>query len=121
MSAGGVAMLIALPPRERAAALRYGLASAGSVGRKRQQAAIRMMVRRSRQLGFGINQDVIVPGMTGIGIALADEAGGPVAALSVTLPSDRLNDRGRREVVDLLRNEARTIADARRSGRAPAE
>jgi DNA-binding IclR family transcriptional regulator len=114
MSAGGVAMLIALPPRERAAALRQGLAAVGNVGRQRQ-AAIRKMVRASRESGFGVNQDLIVPGMTGIGMSVLDPRGVPIAALSVTLPSDRLSERGRREVADLLRAEAIAIAAARGS------
>lgn len=110
-SAGGVAMLMRLPQREQAAALRYGLAQAESVGPQRK-AAIRHMLRRSRELGFGLNRDDIVPGMTGIGVPILNHRKEPIAAFTVTLVSANLADSGIQRVAAEMRREAGLLAGA---------
>lgn len=110
-SAGGVAILLRLPRREQAAALRYGLDQVESVGRQRRT-AIRQMVRRSRELGFGLNRDLIVPGMTGIGVAIVNARSEAVAAFTVTILSANLSDNGIQRVVSELRREAGALASA---------
>lgn len=108
-SAGGVAMLLTLAPAERAAALRYGLAQQRSVGPKRRAQIVRML-RRSRELGFGLNHDLLVPGMTGIGVPIAMPAQEGLAAFTLTLPSDGLTERAIRGIAAEMRREAAALS-----------
>jgi DNA-binding IclR family transcriptional regulator len=110
-SAGGVAVLLHLPRVEQAAALRYGLDQLESVGRQRR-AAIRQMIRRSRELGFGLNRDQIVPGMTGIGVPILNARSEAVAAFTVTLLSAHLTENGVQRVVAEMRREAGLLASS---------
>ncbi|MCC6212471.1 MAG: helix-turn-helix domain-containing protein [Burkholderiales bacterium] len=111
LSAGGVAMLLRLPAKERAAALRYGLAEARRIGPQRLEQA-RGMVRRSTREGIGINADGIIPGITAIGVPVAARDGTPIAALSVASYSERFNEAALRDAVAALRREARLLEDA---------
>lgn len=114
-SAGGIAMLLHLPKREQAAALRYGLAQMEAAG-PRRRAAVEAMVQRSRELGFGINRDQLVPGMTGIGVAIL-AGDDPVAAFNVTRASSGLTENGIRNIAAILRSEAQALASVIASAR----
>jgi DNA-binding IclR family transcriptional regulator len=116
LSAGGVAMLLQLPGRERAAARRYGLAEARRISPRRHQEARRMIARSERE-GIGINADGIIPGITAIGVPILGEDGMPTAALSVATYSDRLDERAQRALVGALRREAEALERALRSSR----
>jgi DNA-binding IclR family transcriptional regulator len=109
LSAGGVAMMLHLPKPEQAAAIRYGLAQAEPAGRQRV-AAIRQMIRESRRLGFGINRDLLVPGMTGAGVAVLNASAEPVAALTVTQLSTGLTEENMRRLAAGMRDEAAQLA-----------
>lgn len=116
LSAGGVAMLLALPARQRAAALRYGLTEARRIGRQRLL-EVERMIRRSAREGIGINADGIIPGITAIGVPVAGEDGVPIAALSVATYSDRIDEAALRAAVAALRREARALESTLRSSR----
>lgn len=109
-SAGGIAMLLHLPRREQAAALRYGLAQMQTAGPQRR-AAIEQMVQHSRELGFGVNRDLLVPGMTGIGVAILGDSG-PLAAFNVTRASASVSEKGIREIAFDMKDEADALAAA---------
>lgn len=113
LSAGGVAMLLQLPARLRAAALRYGLTEARRIGRQRLR-EVERMIRRSSREGIGINADGIIPGITAIGVPVADEAGMPIAALSIATYSSRLDESGLRAAIAALHREARALESALR-------
>ncbi|MPS26867.1 MAG: IclR family transcriptional regulator [Alcaligenaceae bacterium] len=105
VSAGGAAILARLPADEAAAA---SAASTSYLARfsAERAAAMRRMVDTSRRLGYGYNGDMIIPGVSAVGVAVVDAAGRPVAALSVAAVTERLSGRRQREVVALLRAEA---------------
>ncbi|MDX3904275.1 MAG: IclR family transcriptional regulator [Pigmentiphaga sp.] len=115
VSAGGAAILAGLPPDEVAAVF---TASAAYLGRfsPDRLASMRRMVETSRALGYGYNGDMIIPGVSAVGVAVRDFAGRPVAALSVAAATERLSGPRLEEVVDLLRAEAARI-DARLAAR----
>ncbi len=69
-------------------------------------ASMRSMVAASRKLGYGYNGDMIIPGVSAVGVAVLDTSGQAVAALSVAAITGRLSDQRRRSIVDLLRAEA---------------
>jgi DNA-binding IclR family transcriptional regulator len=61
---------------------------------------------------LGINADAIIPGVTAFGLTAVDAAGNPIAAFSVAVYSDRLDDRARRAAVEALERETRLLERA---------
>ncbi len=69
------------------------------------------LIALAKKLDYALNADVILPGVTGIGVPIPSRFGYPMAALSVVAISSRL-DKARREVVlSLLRKEVKEIAE----------
>jgi DNA-binding IclR family transcriptional regulator len=72
-------------------------------------AKLRMMVRRTRSLGYALNRNDIINGVTGIGFALEGRPDLPDLALGVAAISSRLDDKRQKEVVEVMRAEAAMI------------
>jgi len=85
-SAGGVAILMALPRREAAGIVRRNLTAISHYTGTLE--GIREMLRRSLREGIAVNEGQIVPGLTGIGLALCDASGQPFGSLSIAGPHD---------------------------------
>lgn len=79
---------------------------------------LRILCRRSRREGYALNEGRIVRGMGAVGVAVADEEGSVVAALSVAAIEERMKGAWRGEVVALLQEEASAMA-ARFAARRP--
>lgn len=107
LSAGGVAMLIALPRAEQTHLEALNLQAIVRRGEARQT-AVRCMVQRSRKLGYGFNKEDIIPGIAAIGVAICNQAGMPVASLSLATTGPDLASRKAR-LLTLLRAEARRV------------
>lgn len=101
LSAGGVAMLIALPRAEQTRLEALNLQAIVRRGEARQT-AVRRMVQRSRRLGYGFNQEDIIPGIAAIGVAIRNPSGMPVASLSLAATG-----------ADLVLRQARLLAQLR--------
>jgi DNA-binding IclR family transcriptional regulator len=107
-TAGGLALLSYLADTEVDAIIsanaqrlpRYGELNASK---------LRMMVARARKLGYALNQNDIIEGVTGVGFALRGPPNVPDLALSVAAISSRLNDDRQKEVAAVLRTEANII------------
>jgi DNA-binding IclR family transcriptional regulator len=108
LSAGGVAMLIALPRAEQTRLEALNLQAIVRRGEARQT-AVRRMVQRSRRLGYGFNQEDIIPGIAALGVAIRSPSGAPVASLSLAATGADLAARQPR-LLTLLRAEAERIA-----------
>ncbi|QHE83660.1 IclR family transcriptional regulator [Hydrogenophaga sp. BPS33] len=108
LSAGGVAMLIALPRAEQARLEALNLQAIVRRGEARQT-AVRRMVQRSRRLGYGFNQEDIIPGIAAIGVAICSPQGAPVASLSLAATGSDLLPRQAR-LLEMLRAQAAGIA-----------
>ncbi|MFW5678979.1 MAG: IclR family transcriptional regulator [Pseudomonadota bacterium] len=67
------------------------------------------LAKRARTLGFTEIRDLVVPGMTGIGVPVRDRSGMVVAALSVAAISARLDGSRRTRAVDLLLAGSREV------------
>jgi DNA-binding IclR family transcriptional regulator len=94
LSAGGVAILLALPIPEARAIIRRNLASLSGYDEGRVQ-AIRTMLWRTHDTGFAVNAGDTVPGVNGFAIALCDANGSPFASIAIagperTFPLERL-------------------------------
>lgn len=79
-------------------------------------AALDAILRKVKKDGFAISRGEAVEGVSGISAPIFDDAGRPIAALSVTGPSDRLGDI-RERIWPLLRASIRSI---RADGESPA-
>ncbi len=104
-TAGGVAMLIALPATERRRIAEACLARLRRTDAAHHGGIVRML-HRSERVGYGLNCDDITPGISAIGVPVLDAAGAPVAAITVASTSQRLDERRRRKVLDMLLPEA---------------
>jgi DNA-binding IclR family transcriptional regulator len=108
LSSGGVAMLVALPPEEKAAVLAENLRRLRRA-RDRRLPAIERMIRRSEQRGAGVNLGDIVPRITSVAAPIRGPAGAPCAALVVSGPFELLPREKADEVLALIEREARAI------------
>jgi DNA-binding IclR family transcriptional regulator len=70
---------------------------------------LRTFVANARQAGYAFNPGILVPGSWGIGIAVKDGRGRPIAALSIAAIESRLPERRRAKLVPLLRDEVQLL------------
>lgn len=81
-SAGGVAILVALPPEEAKAVVAENMRRVRKSGEVRAKAVERML-RRSEAEGYGIHLGDIVPQVNTYGVAVRDARGAPFASVSI--------------------------------------
>ena len=110
VSAGGAAMLAHMDEAEVERAMRASAPYLERFGPERM-IAIQRLLRESRALGYGYNSELIIPSVCAIGIAICNQAGEPIAAISVATVKSRLSGARRQEVLDILRRETR-LGDA---------
>ncbi|WJR79236.1 IclR family transcriptional regulator [Bradyrhizobium sp. NP1] len=107
-TAGGLALLAQLSDQEVDA-----IVSANAQRLRRygtlDVSRLRMMVRRTRTLGYALNRNDITEGVTGVGIALEGRPVLPDLAVSVVAISSRLDDNRQEEVAEIIRAETALI------------
>lgn len=122
-TAGGVAMIMALPPLERRRVTRACLGALRRADAAHREGITRML-QRSEDAGYGLNSDDITPGISAIALPIVDDRGTPYAAISVAAATRRLDERRRAKILDLIAPEVAKL-NGRRStgvaGNAPAE
>ncbi len=96
LSAGGVAMLVALPAEIRAMVMAENLRRIRKA-RDRRLPAIERMIRRSEGRGAGVNLGDVVPRITALAVPIRGPGGVPFASLTVSgpfelLPRDRVEE-----------------------------
>jgi DNA-binding IclR family transcriptional regulator len=108
VGAGGLAILSALPPQhiqEIVSDNTPRLATHSSLS-----AAVMMThVRQTQELGYSLHDVRSVSGVKAIGVAIRNKTGEPFAALSISALSDRMIGKRCKELVALLKSEARVI------------
>ncbi len=105
---GGLALLLDLSDEELkqlVSANAHRLTRYGHLSEK----VLWRMIRRSQSIGYGLNENDILEGVTGVGAAVPHGFGRPSAALSVIAISARLAPARRDEVVTLLKESARQL------------
>lgn len=105
-SAGGVAILLALPRREAFDIVRRNLRFYHEYA-KGTEAGIRRMIRRSVREGIAINEGDIVPGLTAIGLPLCHANGEPFGSISMAGPQDVIRVDRTDEYRELIEDAAR--------------
>lgn len=108
LSAGGVAIWISLPRRQQAEIRAANLRSIERNGQARK-IAVQRMLSRSGKLGFGLNQEDIIPGIAAIAVPIRSASGEPIASLSLASAEiGRLEER-REALLERLYHEAAEI------------
>jgi len=108
VSAGGAAILVALPGDEAAGLVADNLRRIEAAGEVRLRAVDRML-RRSRAHGFGIHLGDIVPRVNTYGVAIR-LAGAPFASVSLAARAEDLPPSRLPQVLGALEEGARRIA-----------
>lgn len=108
LSAGGVAMLVCMPRAEYTEIEAQNLRSIVRRGEARQ-AAVRRMLQRSHRLGYGFNEEDIIPGITALGVSINMPDGAPVASLSLAANGVDMTEPRRAMLLERLREEATAI------------
>jgi DNA-binding IclR family transcriptional regulator len=122
-TAGGVAMIMAMPPLERRRVVRACLSALRRADAAHREGIARML-QRSEAAGYGLNCDDITPGISAVGVAILDERGTPFAAISVAATTKRLDERRCAKILDLIVPEAAKLRGKlapSAGGAAPAE
>jgi|EndMetStandDraft_7_1072992.scaffolds.fasta_scaffold195350_1 DNA-binding IclR family transcriptional regulator len=107
VGAGSMAILAFLPDEEverviaaqGAEQTRFGI----------DEMTLRDMIATSRQLGYSLNDERLIPGMSAVGVPIRRPNGQPFAALSVAAISSRLQLPRRDTIVASLKQEAEQI------------
>lgn len=106
---GGLAMLLDLPPGEIDRIVQANAGRLSGYGHL-SEAVLRRMLRRSRSLGYALNENDILDGVTGIGVPVPHAFGPPSAALSVIAISARMTPERRARIAVELKESARQLA-----------
>lgn len=110
MSAGGVAMLIALPADERAAVVTRNLEEMAIMGVQRPERFVNML-ERSLTLGYSANLEDVVPGINSFARAVPDRAGLPLGSLAVAGEAARISVAQAERWAELLAEETAALAE----------
>jgi DNA-binding IclR family transcriptional regulator len=108
-SAGGVAILVALPDEESRRIISENMKRIARFGELRTK-SIEKMIRRSQSHGFGVNLGDVVPGINSFGVAVKDSKGAPFASVTVSGASADFPASGIQKVVAVLEEEGSQIA-----------
>jgi DNA-binding IclR family transcriptional regulator len=108
LTAGGVAMLVALPRAQQSRIERVNAVAIASQHRA-PWASVRRMLARSRECGFGLNLGDIVPGLCAVAIAVPRPGALPLASLSLALDAPTLSERRIASIVHALRAAAASL------------
>jgi DNA-binding IclR family transcriptional regulator len=109
VGAGSLAMLAFLPDEEVERVLASQAAEMPRFGI--DEMTLRDMIARSRELGYTLNDERLIPGMSAVGVPIRRPNGQPFAALSVAAISSRLQLPRRDSIVASLRQEAEQIEE----------
>jgi DNA-binding IclR family transcriptional regulator len=110
-SAGGIAILIAMPASEARSVIaqnRDMVARYGGVS----PAALEKMLKLSRRHGIGMNERNLIPGWNAYALAVRNGAGEPFASLMLAGESSQLSLADHPELVKFMSAEAAALADA---------
>ena len=109
VSAGGLAILAALPKDEARAVIDDNLKRVGRFGEARIR-SLKRVIRQSQSCGYGVSESDIVPGISAFGVPIRNLQGDPFASISVVGASESFPSSWIPEVMDTLEKEARVIA-----------
>lgn len=104
VGAGGLALLTSLPDQTVEEVLAANALRLAAYNRLTVRSLMRM-VRRSRELGYALNDAQVTPGATSLGLPIRSRFDEPFLAISVGAISSRMPERRQRALVSLIRAE----------------
>jgi DNA-binding IclR family transcriptional regulator len=107
LSAGGVAILLALPDAEASEIIERNIRLFENDVEKVR--SVRFMLKRSWAEGFGVSEGNVREGINAFGVSLRDTAGSPFASLVVAGPTHALSYERRGEMRQLLQEAAKGL------------
>lgn len=108
VGAGGLALLMALPPDDIEEVLRLNAPRFSAYARMSVPHA-RQMMECSRNVGYAVNDEDVMTGISAVGVALRRSRGVPYAALSVGAIASRMAESRRQQIAQWLIKEARSL------------
>ncbi|HYF57102.1 MAG TPA: IclR family transcriptional regulator C-terminal domain-containing protein, partial [Salinarimonas sp.] len=117
VGAGGLAILAALPDEEVEAALAANAAWLAERYPMLDPGRLRGLVAESRARGYAMNRGLLFPGSWGMGLAVRDADGRPVACLSLACVESRLGPDREPALARLLADEVAALERASRDSR----
>lgn len=108
VGAGGLALLMAMPPQEAEKIIRINAPRLYHAGNLTTQKLLEM-VRRARDLGYAVVEDVVVKGVTVVSLPFGPPNAAATAAISVASVVSRMPVSRQKEVVGLLQSEVREL------------
>jgi len=109
-SAGGIAMLLAMPGEERDEVVRSNLAEMKHMGIPKPERFMAML-ERSLDLGYSANLEDVAAGIHSFAVPILDQEFKPLGAISVAGEPQRFPATMGRKIVDLLTFEASKLGD----------
>ena len=109
VSAGGVAILLALAPEEARALIAENMSRVQKSGEVRVKAVERML-RRSQAQGYAVHLSDIVPRVNTFGVAIRDARGAPFASVSIAGASEDFPQSRAPLVLAALQDAAAALA-----------
>jgi DNA-binding IclR family transcriptional regulator len=68
--------------------------------------ALRSRLMEVRRRGFALEEDLVTPGLSSVGLPVLDHTGHPLAGISVTYQADRVDDDEQHRLVEAVRRAA---------------
>ena len=107
-SAGGVAILVAMPTEEARTVIAQNLAAMSRFGGL-SIASLERMLRQSQRQDLGVNEQNVMPGWNAYALAVRDASGAPFASLMVAAPAHRLSLADHPHLMDVLAAETKVL------------
>ncbi len=107
VGAGSLALLSFLPDTELRRVYPTVVSSVAQYGI--DDASLSQMISATRDSGYAFEDETVVPGMRAVALPVFKNDDLPVAAISVTAISARLESARRREIIDYIREEIERI------------
>jgi DNA-binding IclR family transcriptional regulator len=107
-SAGGVAILIALPAPERELIVEQNLQELARTATRPER--FQHMLERSLRMGYAVNLEDVATGINSFALRVPDAGGAPFASISVAGEPERFPDSQSARFLELLSKEASDLA-----------
>ncbi|HET9648158.1 MAG TPA: IclR family transcriptional regulator [Microlunatus sp.] len=110
LTASGLAILSALPAAQLKAIYPNSAALVQRQGRgPTRLAELRRQLVEVRQRGYAVEEDLITPGLSSVGVPVLDHTGHPLAGVSVTFEAERIEAGSREPLVGAVQRAATTL------------
>lgn len=115
IGAGGIALLMQLADEDLAEVLAANASRFQAYGKLSAKSVV-ALVKRSRELGYVVTQDIVVRDVSAISLPFGGYNGIPAAAISVACVPSRMPQSRHRELVAFLKAEIKSLEISMRAG-----